>query len=59
MPVSGRKPSRVRRAAPFAVGQRPAGTRYGYHVEARFADDTGEGHRVEGRPCSLTSSRER
>jgi hypothetical protein len=37
-------------AAPFAVGQRPAGTPYGYHVEARFSVDKAEGHRVEGRP---------
>jgi hypothetical protein len=40
-------------AAPFAVGQRPAGTAYGYHVDAKFSDDTGTGHRVEGRPCNL------
>jgi len=45
--------------APFAVGQRPAGTRYGYTVEARFTDDRAEGHRVEGRPCSVTWTRER
>jgi len=45
--------------APFAVGQRPAGTRYGYTVEAQFTDDSAEGHRVEGRPCSVTWTRER
>jgi hypothetical protein len=44
-------------AAAFAVGQRPAGTSYGYHVEARFAGDTGSGHRVEGRPCTLSFTR--
>jgi hypothetical protein len=41
-------------AAPFAVGQRPAGTQYGYHIDARFAGDAGSGHRVEGRPCTVT-----
>jgi hypothetical protein len=44
-------------AAPFAVGQRPAGTAYGYHVEARFLGETGTGHRVEGRPCSIEYER--
>jgi hypothetical protein len=59
--------SRLPRATPgsrvalgvIAVGQRPAGTRYGYTVEARFTDDRAEGHRVEGRPCSVTWTRER
>ena len=41
-------------AREFAVGQRPAGTRYGYHIEANFSDVTGTGNRVEGRPCALT-----
>jgi hypothetical protein len=41
-------------AAPFAVGQRPAGTQYGYHIDSKFGDTTGEGHRVEGRPCTVT-----
>ncbi len=45
-------------AAPFAVGQRPAGTPYGYHVEARFSGDRAEGHRVEGRPCTVLWTRE-
>jgi hypothetical protein len=45
-------------AAPFAVGQRPAGTPYGYHVEARFSVDHAEGHRVEGRPCTVVWTRE-
>jgi hypothetical protein len=44
-------------AAPFAVGQRPAGTAYGYHVDARFSATSGTGHRVEGRPCTLTFTR--
>jgi hypothetical protein len=46
-------------AAPFAVGQRPAGTPYGYHVEARFSPDRAEGHRVEGRPCTVLWTREK
>ncbi len=39
-------------AAPFAVGQRPAGTSYGYHLDSRFSGASGQGTRVEGRPCS-------
>jgi hypothetical protein len=46
-------------AAPFAVGQRPAGTPYGYHVDAHFSEDHAEGHRVEGRPCTVVWSREK
>lgn len=41
-------------AAPYAVGDRPAGTEYGYHVDTQFADAKGSGHRVEGRPCTVT-----
>lgn len=41
-----------------AVGQRPAGTQYGYHVDARFSATQGEGHRVEGRPCTVMFVRE-
>ena len=40
-------------AAPFAVGQRPAGTTYGYHVNAHFGGNQGSGDRVEGRPCAV------
>jgi hypothetical protein len=40
-------------AAETAVGRRPAGTEYGYHVDAKFAGDSGTGKRVEGRPCSV------
>ena len=46
-------------AAPFAVGQRPAGTEYGYNIRARFSDDSGQGSRVEGRPCSVTFTRQK
>jgi hypothetical protein len=41
-------------AAPFAVGQRPKGTQYGFHVASMFAERSGTGTRVEGRPCSVT-----
>ncbi len=44
-------------AADAAVGHRPAGTEYGYHIEAKFSGDSGTGKRVEGRPCSVTFSR--
>jgi hypothetical protein len=46
-------------AAAFAVGQRPAGTSYGYHIDAKFSGDTGSGQRVEGRPCTVTFARTR
>jgi hypothetical protein len=35
-------------ASEFAVGRRPAGTPYGYHIDAKFSDDSGTGKRVEG-----------
>ena len=41
-------------AAPYAVGQRPKGTQYGFHVASMFTDRSGTGTRVEGRPCSVT-----
>jgi hypothetical protein len=31
-----------------AVGPRPPGTAYGYHVDAHFSAQNAEGHRVEG-----------
>ena len=40
-------------AAEAAVGHRPPGTQYGYHIEAKFSDDSGTGKRVEGRPCTV------
>jgi len=39
-------------AAPFAVGQRPAGSSYGYHLDSKFLEASGKGTRVEGRPCT-------
>jgi len=44
-------------AAPFAVGQRPAGTSYGYHLDSKFSDSSGKGTRVEGRPCTAVFTR--
>ncbi len=41
-------------AAEMAMGHRPAGTQYGYHVDVQFTDASGQGHRVEGRPCTVT-----
>jgi hypothetical protein len=46
-------------AAEAAIGHRPAGTQYGYHIEAKFAEDSGTGKRVEGRSCSVTFDRKR
>jgi hypothetical protein len=46
-------------AADAAVGHRPAGTEYGYHVDATFNGDEGSGKRVEGRRCDFTFSRVR
>ena len=44
-------------AAPYAVGHVPAGSVYGYHVDARFSATSGSGHRIEGRPCTVTFTR--
>lgn len=44
-------------ASEAAVGRRPAGTEYGYHIEAKFTADSGTGKRIEGRACSVTFSR--
>lgn len=40
-----------------AVGERPRGTPYSYHIEARFAGDSGSGHRTRGRNCTATFTR--
>lgn len=45
-------------AAAFAVGRRPAGTEYGYHIEAKFSHDQGDGRRIEGRPCTVVFTRQ-
>ena len=44
-------------ASEAAVGHRPPGTQYGYHIEAKFSDDAGTGKRVEGRPCTVEFSK--
>jgi hypothetical protein len=44
-------------AASFAVGQRPKGTPYGYHIDAQFNGDHGVGRRVEGRACDIDFAR--
>jgi hypothetical protein len=49
-------------ASEAAVGHRPAGTQYGYHIEVEFTQDSGQtprqisgrGRRIEGRPCTVT-----
>src|SRR5580693_1096789 len=46
-------------AADAAVGHRPAGTQYGYHIEAKFSQDSGSGKRVEGRACTVTFEKKR
>jgi hypothetical protein len=46
-------------AADAAVGHRPAGTQYGYHIEAKFSEDSGNGKRVEGRACTVTFEKKR
>jgi hypothetical protein len=46
-------------AAEVAVGRRPAGTQYGYHIDAKFSEESGNGKRVEGRPCSVAFTKKR
>lgn len=41
-------------AAEMAVGHRAPGTQYGYHVDVQFTANSGKGHRVVGRPCTLS-----
>jgi hypothetical protein len=40
-----------------AIGERPPGTPYSYRIEAKFADESGTGHRVKGRVCTVSFSR--
>lgn len=40
-------------ASQYAVGNRPKGSDYGYHIEAEFKGDEGTGRRIEGRPCDV------
>lgn len=46
-------------ASEAAVGHIPAGSEYGYHVDANFSEESGTGKRVEGRPCSVTFTKKR
>jgi hypothetical protein len=45
-------------AAPYAVGGRPAGSLYGYHIDTHFSGSSGEGRRVEGRPCTVSFTKQ-
>jgi hypothetical protein len=36
-----------------AIGHRPRGSAFGYHVEGKFSEKDGSGKRVEGRPCEV------
>ena len=40
-------------AQEVAVGHRPRGSAFGYHVEGKFSEKEGTGKRVEGRPCEV------
>jgi hypothetical protein len=40
-------------AEEVAVGHRPRGSAFGYHVEGKFSEKEGTGKRVEGRPCAV------
>jgi hypothetical protein len=40
-----------------AIGERPRGTPYSYGIEARFSEDSGTGHRVKGRACTVLFSK--
>jgi hypothetical protein len=44
-------------ASAMAVGQRPSGTPYAYHIAAKFSASSGSGQRVEGRPCTVRFKR--
>jgi hypothetical protein len=40
-----------------ALGERPPGTPYSYHIDARFSDNSGTGHRVKSRSCTVSFTR--
>src|SRR5271168_2614618 len=46
-------------AADAAVGHRPAGTQYGYHLDAKSSEYSGNGKCVEGRDCTVTFEKKR
>jgi hypothetical protein len=41
----------------YAVEERPPGAPYSYRVEATFSENSGSGHRVKGRTCTVSFSR--
>jgi hypothetical protein len=41
----------------YAVGERPAGTPYSYHIDAHFAQSSGTGQRVKERSCTASFTR--
>jgi hypothetical protein len=43
--------------ARYAVGERPPGTPYSYHIDARFAPTSATGQRVKERSCTATFTR--
>ena len=45
-------------AKEYAVGRRPAGSAFGYHIEGKFSEKEGNGKRVEGRPCEVTFAKQ-
>jgi len=41
----------------YALEERPPGTPYSYRIDARFSENSGVGHRVKGRACTVSFSR--
>lgn len=41
----------------YAIDERPPGTPYSYHIDARFSESSGVGHRVKGRACTVSFRR--
>jgi hypothetical protein len=41
----------------YAVGERPVGTPYSYHIDAHFTANSGTGQRVKERSCTATFTR--
>jgi hypothetical protein len=40
-----------------AIGERPPETPYSYRIDAMFSDESGTGHRIKGRACTVSFSR--
>jgi hypothetical protein len=45
-------------SAAYTVGNVTAGTPFYFHAAAHFDAKSGAGHRIEGRPCSLTFAKQ-